>query len=76
MELTAAFMVLLEGLHGGFTAPSLATFRLLEDAASFADMLTTLRRASWEDQFHTVRQPPTVWSKAVARLTFLATLAG
>jgi hypothetical protein len=43
---------------------------------SFADMLTTLRRTSWEDQFRAVRKQPTLWNKTVARLTFLATLAG
>jgi hypothetical protein len=43
---------------------------------SFADMLTTLRRTSWENQFHTVRKQPTLWKKTVDRITFLATLAG
>lgn len=43
---------------------------------SFADMLTTLRRASWENQFQAVRKKPTLWNKTVARLTYLATLAG
>jgi hypothetical protein len=43
---------------------------------SFADMLTTLRRVSWENQFRQVRKQPTLWNKTVERLTYLATLAG
>ena len=43
---------------------------------SFADMLTTLRRVSWENQFRQVRKQPTLWNKTLDRLTYLATLAG
>ena len=43
---------------------------------SFADMLTTLRRTSWENELFSVREAPTLWKKAVARLVFLVSLAG
>lgn len=43
---------------------------------SFADMLTPLRRTSWEHQFQAVRKQPTLGNKTIERLTFLATLAG
>jgi hypothetical protein len=43
---------------------------------SFADMLTTLRRVSWEDRISPVRPHSTVWKKSVDLLTYLATLAG
>jgi hypothetical protein len=43
---------------------------------SFADMLTTLRRLSWENNLSTVRKRPRLWSKTVDLLTYLATLAG
>ncbi len=43
---------------------------------SFADMLTTLRRVTWEDKISPVRPKSTVWKKSVELLTYLATLAG
>jgi hypothetical protein len=43
---------------------------------SFADMLTTLRRVSWEEKISPVRPRSTVWQKSVHLLTYLATLAG
>lgn len=43
---------------------------------SFADMLTTLRRTSWEKELLAVRNTPTLWNKVVTRITFLASLAG
>jgi hypothetical protein len=43
---------------------------------SFADMLTTLRRVTWEDKISPVRPRSTVWQKSVDLLTYLATLAG
>ena len=43
---------------------------------SFADMLTTLRRVTWEEKISTVRSKPTMWKKTVGLLTYLATLAG
>jgi hypothetical protein len=43
---------------------------------SFADMLTTLRRVTWEDKLSPVRPQSSVWTKSVELLTYLATLAG
>ncbi len=43
---------------------------------SFADMLTTLRRVTWEETISPVRPRSTVWKKTVNLLTYLATLAG
>jgi len=43
---------------------------------SFADMLTTLRRKSWEDQFSTVSPDTTPPDNNLTLLTYLATLAG
>ena len=43
---------------------------------SFADMLTTLRRVTWEDELLPVRSKSSVWRKSVKLLTYLATLAG
>ena len=43
---------------------------------SFADMLTTLRRVTWENKLSTVRPKSTALNKAVTLLTYLATLAG
>ena len=43
---------------------------------SFADMLTTLRRVTWEDEFSRVPRKSTLWKKTVTLLTYLATLAG
>jgi len=43
---------------------------------SFADMLTTLRRVTWEDKLLPVRPKCTLWKKSVDMLTYLATLAG
>lgn len=43
---------------------------------SFADMLTTLRRVTWEEKLSPVRTKSSVWRKSVALLTYLGTLAG
>ncbi len=43
---------------------------------SFADMLTTLRRVTWEDKISPMRSRSTVWKKSISLLTYLATLAG
>jgi len=43
---------------------------------SFADMLTTLRRQSWDDKLSKVSQPSTPDVIFRSLLTFLATLAG
>lgn len=43
---------------------------------SFADMLTTLRRKSWEDKLSSVSIRPTPDNNPVELLTYLATLAG
>ena len=43
---------------------------------SFADMLTTLRRVTWEDEFSRVPRKSTLWKKTLTLLTYLATLAG
>jgi len=43
---------------------------------SFADMLTTLRRVTWEETISPVRPKSSVWKKTVNLLTYLATLAG
>lgn len=43
---------------------------------SFADMLTTLRRLTWEDELSEVRPKSTLAQESLARLTYLATLAG
>jgi hypothetical protein len=43
---------------------------------SFADMLTTLRRVTWEDKIFPVQPRSSVWKKSVDQLTYLATLAG
>lgn len=43
---------------------------------SFADMLTTLRRQSWDDKLSKVSQPSAPDDNSRSLLTFLATLAG
>ncbi len=43
---------------------------------SFADMLTTLRRKTWEDTLSPVQPKSTMWQNSVDLLTYLATLAG
>jgi hypothetical protein len=43
---------------------------------SFADMLTTLRRKSWDDQLSSVSLDATQRDNKLALLTYLATLAG
>ena len=43
---------------------------------SFADMLTTLRRKSWEDKLREVSLPTTLQNNSIERLSYLATLAG
>jgi hypothetical protein len=43
---------------------------------SFGDMLTTLRRVTWEEKLSTVQAESSMWNKAVGLLTYLATLAG
>jgi hypothetical protein len=42
---------------------------------SFADMLTTLRRVTWEEKISPVRPKSRGWKKSVDLLTYLATLA-
>jgi len=42
---------------------------------SFADMLTTLRRKSWEDKISPVQPKSTMWQNSIDLLTYLATLA-
>jgi hypothetical protein len=44
--------------------------------ASFADMLTTLRRVSWEDKLSPVQEKCTLSKNSIRLLTYLATLAG
>lgn len=43
---------------------------------SFADMLTTLRRVTWEEELSLVQPRSTLWHKSTRLLTYLATLAG
>jgi hypothetical protein len=43
---------------------------------SFADMLTTLRRKSWQDKLSKVSRPTTHDDNSIHLLTYLATLAG
>lgn len=43
---------------------------------SFADMLTTLRRKSWEEQLSKVSPAPPPHDNSISLLTYLATLAG
>jgi len=43
---------------------------------SFRDMLTTLRRKSWEDQLSKVSLKTTPADNSIQLLTYLATLAG
>ncbi len=43
---------------------------------SFADMLTTLRRTTWEDKISPVQLKSAMWQKPVDLLIYLATLAG
>ena len=43
---------------------------------SFADMLTTLRRKSWEDKLSQVSLPTAPDNNSITLLTYLATLAG
>ena len=43
---------------------------------SFGDMLTTLRNASWNDQFSGLPQPSAPWKNKLNLLKYLATLAG
>jgi hypothetical protein len=43
---------------------------------SFADMLTTLRRKSWEDKLSQVSCATTPDDNSIGLLTYLATLAG
>lgn len=43
---------------------------------SFADMLTTLRRLTWEEKFSTVPSNSSLHNKNLSLLTFLATLTG
>ena len=43
---------------------------------SFADMLTTLRRKSWDDKLSRVSLNATPNDNTVSLLTYLATLAG
>ena len=43
---------------------------------SFADMLTTLRRLSWNDKLSPVQPKTSVWKKSVKLFTYFATLVG
>ena len=43
---------------------------------SFADMLTTLRRKSWDDKLSKVSRATTPDDNSIQLLTYLATLAG
>ncbi|MCA9068286.1 MAG: hypothetical protein KDA84_05155 [Planctomycetaceae bacterium] len=43
---------------------------------SFADMLTTLRRVSWEERFSQVPSDSTLSDNNLNLLTYLATLVG
>jgi hypothetical protein len=43
---------------------------------SFGDMLTALRRVSWEEKITPVQPRSSAWKKSVHLLTYLATLAG
>ena len=43
---------------------------------SFADMLTTLRRVTWEEKLSPVRMKTAVLNESIHLLTYLATLAG
>lgn len=43
---------------------------------SFGDMLTTLRRLTWEEELSRVQPRSGIWNKSVDLLTYLATLAG
>ncbi len=43
---------------------------------SFADMLTTLHRVTWEEELSLVQPRSTLWHKSTRLLTYLATLAG
>jgi len=43
---------------------------------SFADMLTTLRRKSWEDKLQEVPSTPTPTNNSITLLTYLGTLTG
>ena len=49
---------------------------LVKTEPSFADMLTTLRRKSWEDKLSEVSLTTTQRNNNLEQLTYLATLAG
>ncbi|MCG8651313.1 MAG: transposase [Pirellulales bacterium] len=61
--------------HKGFRVPHRPWYWWKEEP-SFADMLTTLRRKSWEEQLAQVSLDPTQRDNKLDLLTYLATLAG
>jgi hypothetical protein len=61
--------------HADFLIPDRPWYWWKEEP-SFADMLTTLRRKSWEDKLSKVSPAPRVEDNSVQLLTYLATLAG
>ena len=61
--------------HADFNIPHRPWYWWKEEP-SFADMLTTLRRKSWEDQLSPVSLSTTVPDNKLDLLTYLATLAG
>ena len=61
--------------HKDFQLPDRPWYWWKEEP-SFADMLTTLRRKSWEDKIPRVSRPPTPRDNSIELLTYLATLAG
>lgn len=64
-----------EAGHQDFQIPSRPWY-WWKTEPSFADMLTTLRRKSWEDQLSTVSLDTTPPGNHLSLLTYLATLAG
>ena len=61
--------------HADFRIPDRPWYRW-KCEPSFADMLTTLRRKSWDEQLSSVSLAPTPSKNSLELLTYLATLAG
>jgi len=61
--------------HKDFQIPDRPWYRWKKEP-SFADMLTTLRRKSWEDKLSAGSSDTTPHNKNLNLLTYLATLAG
>ena len=61
--------------HADFAIPNRPWYWWKEEP-SFGDMLTTLRRKSWEDKLSTVSLASTPNDNSIELLTYLATLAG